>query len=513
MAGRRFLVAEVVEALRLWHAGHSIRRLAKSVGMGRVRLREVIARVQEAGVVPGDRARFEAEWEELVLRLFPERVVVRTGGSWKRIETYHAEIVAGLETNTVTTVWQRLHDDRGLEVSVSSFRRYVRQRIRGVGPEDVKVPKDPMPAGRVAEVDYGRLGRWVDPLTGRGHIVEGFVMALGASRRLFVRPVLICDQEAWAQCHVAAFNFFGGAPQQVRLDNLKAGVVRPDIYDPALNQAYQELAAHYRVLLDPCRARRPTDKPQVERAMPYARDSFFKGRQFASLAEMQAAAERWCVEVADQRPHRRLPGTVGEVFFQVERAALLPLPPDPFEVAHWAKATVHPDCQVQVQRTRYSVPWRLIGRRLDVRVGERLVQVYDQGALVKTHLRKRGERRYLDPEDFPQQKVAFLLRTPLWCRRQAGELGSAVLQLVDELLAEPMPLTRLRQAQAVIRLAETHGAERLDLACRRALDADVSYRTVKGLLENPFVVDESSPRLSSAGALLHGAAALLEGVQ
>ena len=155
----------------------------------------------------------------------------------------------------------------------------------------------------------------------------------------------------------------------------------------------------------------------------------------------------------------------------------------------------------------------MIGRRLDVRVGERLVQIYDQGVVVKTHLRRRGERRYLDPADFPQQKVAFLLRTPLWCRRQAQELGCAVLQLVDELLAEPMPLTRLRQAQAVIRLGEAHGAERLDLACRRALEADASYRTVKGLLENPLAVDESLPELSSAGAMLHGAAALLEGVR
>ena len=147
MAGRRFLVAKVVEALRLWHAGHSIRRLAKSVGMGRVRLREVIARVQEAGVVPGDRSRSAAEWEELVARLFPERVVARTGGAWERIEPYHAEIVAGLETNTVSTVWQRLHDERGLEVSVSSFRRYVRQRIRGVRPEDVTVPQGADAAG------------------------------------------------------------------------------------------------------------------------------------------------------------------------------------------------------------------------------------------------------------------------------------------------------------------------------------------------------------------------------
>src|SRR5487761_1424289 len=130
MAGRRFLVAEVVEALRLWHAGHSIRRLAKSVGMGRVRLREVIARVQEAGVVPGDRSRSEAEWEELVWRLFPERVVVRPGGARARIEPYHQEIVAGLETNTVTTVWQRLRDERGLEGCGRRTSRSPRSRRR-----------------------------------------------------------------------------------------------------------------------------------------------------------------------------------------------------------------------------------------------------------------------------------------------------------------------------------------------------------------------------------------------
>ncbi|HUY25579.1 MAG TPA: hypothetical protein VMV09_09820 [Candidatus Saccharimonadales bacterium] len=104
MAGRRFLVAEVVEVLRLWHAGHSARRLAKSVGMGRDRLRALTFRVQEAGVVPGDRSRSAAEWEELVGRLFPERLEARRGGVRERIEPYHQEIVAGLETNTVTTV-------------------------------------------------------------------------------------------------------------------------------------------------------------------------------------------------------------------------------------------------------------------------------------------------------------------------------------------------------------------------------------------------------------------------
>jgi len=234
-----------------------------------------------------------------------------------------------------------------------------------------------------------------------------------------------------------------------------------------------------------------------------------------SIASPNDMAMTWSRTVADQRPHRVLDATVGEVFREREQPALVPLPAESFEVAYWAKAMVHPDCHVQVRRHFYSVPWRLVGTQLDVRIGERLVSVYHAGELVKTHIRERGELRYTDPDDFPAQKIAFLLRTPQWCRRQAAELGPAVVQLVDELLAEPFPLTRLRQAQAVIRLAEEHGAERLDAACQRALPADASYRTVRTLLinERDRRIDDGDTHVSSAGAYLHGQQVLLEGMQ
>lgn len=150
-----------------------------------------------------------------------------------------------------------------------------------------------------------------------------------------------------------------------------------------------------------------------------------------------------------------------------------------------------------------------------MRIGERLVTVYHASELVKTHVRARGELRYTDPTDFPEQKIAFLLRTPQWCRRQAAELGLAVLQLVDDLLAEPFPLTRLRQAQAVIRLAEDHGAERLNAACQRALAADASYRTVRTLLstKRDRFADDNVTHVSRASAYLHGQQALLADVR
>jgi len=452
------------------------------------------------------------EWEARVPDLVLDRVRRGVGDQERRVAHLHDLVVAGLATNTASTVWQRLRDENSLNVSVATFRRYVRKYVRAVRPEDVTVRKAPTPPGEVAEVDYGRLGMWADPASCKRHTVQAFTMTLTYSRRQFVMPVLRCDQETWVRCHVAAFTFFGGAPQQIRLDNLKTGVITPDLYDPKLNRAYQEMAQHYGVLLDPCRAAKPKDKPQVERSIPYVRDSYWRGRDFAGVAAMQDTAARWLVSVSDQRPHRILPGSVGEVFASHEQPALLPLPRDPFEVAHWATATVHPDCHVQVQRRFYSVPWRLVGTHVDVRVGERVITVYHRGELVKTHVRLRGERRYTDPEDFPEQKIAFLLRTPQWCRRQAAELGSAVTELVDELLAEPFPLTRLRQAQAVIRLAEEHGAERLDAACRIALAADASYRTVRTILstERDRRGDDDVTHASTAGAYLHGQQLLLE---
>ena len=128
--------------------------------------------------------------------------------------------------------------------------------------------------------------------------VRAFVMVLACSRMVFVRPVIRMDQTSWCASHVAAFEFFGGVPARLVPDNLKTGVDRPDLYDPRINRAYAELAAHYGVLADPARAFKPKDKPRVERAMPYVRDSFWRGRSSSPGEQMQAAALIWCRQVA-----------------------------------------------------------------------------------------------------------------------------------------------------------------------------------------------------------------------
>ena len=253
---------------------------------------------------------------------------------------------------------------------------------------------------------------------------------------------------------------------------MKTGVIKADLYDPLINRSFGEMAEHYGCLIDPARALKPKDKPRVERPVPYVRDSFFAGRseEFADLYAMQADAVRWCVEVANKRQCRPLDRIAPQAVFDTEEAtALLALPTAPFELASWNRAKVGPDIHVKVGKALYSVPWRHIGHEVDAREGYRVVEIFFEGELIKTHLRiERGKQT--DPADYPPEKIAFFMRTPAWCRHRAAELGPNVTSVVAALM-ELNALYRLRQAQGVVGLAEKYGPGRLDAACRRAINA------------------------------------------
>jgi len=507
------MVVDVIELLVHWHAGRPTGLLSSSLGLDPKTVRKYIGRAVEAGIVPGGAPLSREEWSLLVDEWFPavgDASLRRS--SWPVIEPYHDQIEKWLPEVTVATIHQRLRDDQGLSASASSLRRYIsanfsEQALRS----SVRVLRDAPPAGDEAQVDYGLLGRWFDPVTKKTRRVWGFLMVLCCSRLLFLRPVLKMDQAAWVEAHIAAFEFYAGVPRRVTPDNLKTGVIKPDLYDPLINKAFGELGSFYGFLIDPARAAKPRDKGQVERPVPYARDSFFAGRsgEFTDLYSMQADAVRWSREVANERPCRALEGVAPRVVFEAEeRHTLLVLPPSLFELASWSSAKVGPDIHVRAGKALYSVPWAHIGKVVDIRDGLRTVEVYLDGKLVKTHVRiEKGKET--DYADYPPEKIAFFMRTPVWCRKRAAELGRFVSELVCSLL-EVDVIYRLRSAQGVIRLADKHGAERLDAACRRAIMVgDPSYKTVQGILVAGTENDgEPEQRLSNAPAHLHGPEAL-----
>lgn len=501
-------MVDVTEILVHWHAGRSQSEIATSLGLDRKTVKKYLAPALEAGVAPGDEPRSQEQWAALVRSWWPGLVDTRLRQTtWPQIEAHHEFIKSLLGVVTVATIWQRLRDEHGLQVSVASVRRYVRANL----PEDalrskVTVLRESPPAGEEAQIDYGYLGSWVDPVGGRLRRVWAFVMVLACSRHVFVRPVLRMDQAAWTQAHVEAFAFFGGVPARLVPDNLRTGVERSDLYDPKINRSYAELAAHYDTLIDPARVRKPKDKARVERPMPYVRDSFWRGRQFTSVADMQRAAIDWSMNVAGTRVCRPLSGAAPlAVFNAVEASELKPLPRKRFVLATWSRATVGPDIHVKVGRCLYSVPWRFIGQKIDARSTITTVQIFATGELIATHAAKTAGKQ-TDMIHYPPEKIAFAMRTPTWCRTRAADIGPHCVAVIAELLAVNA-LFRLRAAQGVLGLADKHGTKRLEAACGKAISVgDPSYRTIKGILAAGAETDPPPAPSGDGGAaaFLHG---------
>ena len=262
------------------------------------------------------------------------------------------------------------------------------------------------------------------------------------------------------------------------------------------------MAAFYGTLIDPARANKPKDKPRIERPMPYIRDSFFAGRQFESVSQMQREGLRWSVEVYGVHKHRSLDGaTPAAVFNAVERDALIPLPRRPFEPVIYSVGTVAPDCHVKSGKAFYSVPWRLMGQKVTVRAAGDVVQIFHADAVVATHV-LHFSGRSTNFDHYPPHKVAHTLRTVTWCRTQAERIGPGAVAIVAE-LSEVNAIHRLRAIQGIIGLRDRYGDHRLNAACARALEVgDPRYRTVKGILaagteagDTPAVASPAPPAM------------------
>lgn len=242
-------MTDVTEILIHWYAGRSQSEIATSLGVDRKTIRKYLAPAIAAGIAPSGPVMATAEWAELVGRWFPEITDTRLRQStWPEIDKHRDHIAEMLKIGVAqATIYQRLRDEQGLVASVASLKRWVAANL----PEELRrdrvtVLGEEAEPGTQAQIDYGHLGSWTDPRSGKRYRVWAFVMVLVCSRLLFVRPVLRMDQRAWTECHVEAFEFFGGVPARLVPDNLKTGGDKPDLDDPKINRSDAELAEHHR---------------------------------------------------------------------------------------------------------------------------------------------------------------------------------------------------------------------------------------------------------------------------
>ncbi len=420
-------------------------------------------------------------------------------------EPYREAIDLGLSRGrNAMAIWQDLVSEYGFASSYQSVQRFVRKR-RGTQTPEARVVIVTA-AGQEAQVDYGTGPMVRDPESRKYRRTRLFVMTLGCSRKSIRLLTFRSSSRIWAELHERAFRRLGGATRVVVLDNLREGVLVPDIYDPALNPLYRDVLAHYGAVAMPCRIQDPDRKGKVESGVGHAQKTPLKGLRFETLDEAQAHLDRWEQRWADTRIHGTTKRQVAAMFAE-EKPTLLPLPLEPFRYYQYGERIVHLDGCVEVEAAYYGAPPGWIGRVLRVQWDELYVRLLDPktGQLLREHVRqKRGWYR-IKEEDHPKRTP---LRTSqlLW---RAGRAGAHIGALCDAIHRQQGEVG-VRRILGVLSLAKKYGAAAVDEACAAALDMGVQeYRFVRRYLERcpqaPLSLQQVDPlirELSSTAILL-----------
>lgn len=340
-----------------------------------------------------------------------------------------------------------------------------------------------------------RWGPTVDPgydeTTGEVTMrAELFVAVLGASSYVHAEALPSQKLIHWVAAHRHTFEHLGGCPAIVVSDNLRAGVRSAHRYEPDLNATFAEMAAHYGVAIIPARPHRPRDKAKAESGVLLAERwiiARLRNRRFFSLAELNEAIDGLVVWL-NNRPFKRLEASRRSLFEELDRPALRPLPPTPYEFATWRNARLGLDYHLEVRSERhyYSAPYRLIGEHLQVRLSAATVEVFHKGRRMASHLRAYRPGWSTDPAHMPDSHRRHAEWTPARILFWARATGPATAALAEGIMARRAhPEQGFRSCLGIIRLGERYGAGRLEAACARAVSVgSYSYRSVQSILRS-----------------------------
>jgi transposase len=394
-------------------------------------------------------------------------------------EPYRALIERWLgDGRHMMSIWQELVDRHGFTSRYAAVQRFVHGLRETTAPEArVVIATRP---GEEAQVDYGEGPMVRHPVTGKYRRTRLFVMTLAHSRKAVRLLTWQSSTKIWAQLHEQAFHRLGGVPLTVVLDNLREGVITPDIYDPLINPLYRDVLAHYGVVALPCRVRDPDRKGKVESAVGHTQ-SALRGQRFESLDEAQLWLDHWDTRWADTRIHGTTKRQVAAMFAD-ERPHLRALPIEPFRYYAFGTRNVHLDGFVEVMGAYYAPPPGWIGRTVRVQWDEQRVRLLDPstGALLREHLVTDRGRHRIRPEDQPTRTPPEVSRLLV----RAHGIGPAAGAIADAIYADNRTLG-VRRILGLCALAKKHEPAVVERAAKVALEAGArTYRAVKTYLDH-----------------------------
>ena len=482
MAFREVSVVQVKEALRRWLKGEGERPIAQGVGIDRKTVRRYIAAAIELGV---DRAGSEEQLGDELIGQVLERVRPHRpdghGAAWRTLLCEEEHIKEWLKQDLTVTKIGILLTRRGVVVPPRTLARFCVERC-GAGRRTVTVRVADPPPGRECQVDFGRLGLLPDGE--RRRVCQGLIFTACFSRHQFVWPTFSQSTEEVIRGFESAWGYFGGVFPVVIPDNMKSIIITAENTAPRINDTFMEYAQSRGFFIDAARVATPTDKPRVERVVHYVQHNFFAGEEFIDLPDCRGRGETWCSTTAGLRIHGTTQCRPLELFRAEELPLLLPLPGTPFDVPTWSDPKVHRDFHVEIDKAIYSVHHLLVGRTLRARRDSSTVKLYLKGELVKVHPRKPPGARSTDPADMPTGTEIYATRDVERLGRMAADAGPSIGIYAAAILDTPLPWTKMRQVYRLLGLVKKWGPERVELACRRALDAEaVDVNLVSRMLE------------------------------
>jgi transposase len=397
-------------------------------------------------------------------------------------EPFRETIELGLSRGrNAMAIWQDMVTDQGFSGAYNTVKRFVRKRRGADQPEAVGIIlTDP---GEESQVDYGTGPMVRDPQTGKYRRTRLFVMTLGYSRKAVRLLVFRSSTRTWAELHETAFRRLGGSCRVLVLDNLREGVVTPDIYDPTINPLFKDVLTHYGVVAMPCRVRDPDRKGKVESGVGHAQKTPLKGMRFESLQEAQTYLDHWEARWADTRIHGTTKRQVAAMFAE-EKPFLLALPIEPFRYYQYGVRVVHLDGCVEVDAAYYSVPPGpppRIGTEVDVQWDSLHVRIIDPKThkLLREHVLQQRGRHRLHGGDRPQKTPVTTVQLLARASRAGSQIGAFC-----EAIHRHQGQVGIRRILGVLALAKKFGVTAVEDACAAALELRIyEYRFIRRFLE------------------------------
>lgn len=482
MSGKRVPMRRLREILRLkYEVGLPHRAIARAcaVGVGTVSL--YVRRAHEADLgwpLPED-----LDDAALEARVLGRAQLPAGPRPQPEVAKIHQELKRpGVTLQLLWLEYQADHPEDGYRYS--QFCEIYRRWARRLKP----TMRQRHQAGEKAFVDYsGKRPHLVDRRTGKHVPVELFVGVLGASSYTFAEATRSQELDSWIASHIRMLEFYGGSPEIYVPDNLKSAINTPCRYEAEVNRTYRDLAEHYGAVVIPARVRKPRDKAKVEASVQVAQRwilAVLRDRTFFDLAELNEAIREKLIEL-NQRQMKHLGASRQELFEQLDRPALKPLPEERYEIGKWKPCRVNIDYHVEVDRNYYSVPYQLVGEQIEARRTAELVEIFHDSRRVASHrrLHRKGQAS-TQIEHMPKSHRAHAEWTPSRIIRWAEKTGPATGRLVSEIMRRHRhPEQGYRSCLGLLRLGQRHSEERLEAACARAEHlSSYSYRTVKNIL-------------------------------